>query len=152
MEYSRLAECYDTLLGEEATATWRAGILREIELIGFRSGRILDLGAGTGIGARLLRQKGDYHLTLLDKSQQMLDRAKQYADQLVLADMTAFSMPGKEFDLITSGFESINYLSPIQLPKMFAAVAKHLAMRSLFIFDYARSEERRVGKECRSRW
>ena len=43
-------------------------------------------------------------------------------------------------------------LSPIYLAAGIILIFLSYSLRALRVYDYFRSEERRVGKECRSRW
>lgn len=75
--YTHLAVEYDVLLGALAEATWRQGILAE--LLAAYAGLpvcVVDLGAGTGIGGRLLAELGPGAYRIgVDRSATMLDRA-----------------------------------------------------------------------------
>ena len=62
-------------------------------------------------------------------------------------------------DTVQTGIgQSDSLFTPLQLAEYCAAIAnggtRHSAalLKSVRSFDYSRSEERRVGKECRSRW
>src|SRR5690554_7893149 len=97
--------------------------------------KILIPGAGNAYEAKYLIDKGFSNVTVIDIAPRLIDKLRQdfkgnNTIQLIHGDF--FEHNGK-YDLILE-------------QTFFCAI--HPSLRP----DYIRSEERRVGKECRSRW
>ena len=127
--YDYLAKYYDYLLGdEEAFSYW----LKYIEEKDFKS--CLELASGTGVMARILKDKG-YEVIASDISESMKEAAKVNFDgEYLILNMIDFNLD-KKFDLILCICDSLNYLYPEELDKMFKSVYKHLNNDGRFIFD-----------------
>ena len=115
----------------------------EAQLKNFRFGPAMEgnkLIADTGeeFGFQYVSMRRGNHLTV-----QLRDHREKSCQQLKLADLPIF----REFDVViwTSG-ESLQGFAPVCGNKF------ELAVFLQNLEDYDRSEERRVGKECRSRW
>ncbi|HUR05008.1 MAG TPA: class I SAM-dependent methyltransferase [Nonomuraea sp.] len=110
--YSGLADDYHALLGDLAEHTWRVGVLPEAAQTRLpRSAVVVDLGAGTGIGGRLLAT----HLPSLtrigvDRSPAMLALATNAYERTLLAPLDALPLGEESADLMLSGFDTLNYL------------------------------------------
>ncbi len=137
-EFSRWYEIYEESVGDLARDTWQDGIVREVVRLGVKSGRVLDVGAGSGIGARLLGEKGDFHITALDRSLEMLGYAGSIYDEVVVGGFCSIGDSSLEpFDLIVSGFDSLNYLNEAELEKFFTSCSQILKTEGKMIFDYS---------------
>ncbi|TLP54855.1 class I SAM-dependent DNA methyltransferase [Microbispora triticiradicis] len=138
--YARLAEEYDALLGELAESTWRQGIVAELAgLSGGTGTRIADIGAGTGIGGRLMRElRPDFQIVGLDRAASMLERARGSYRRTVVADASeGLPFEDREFDVLVSGFDTLNYFDPAVLGVFLADAARCLRESGLLIFDYS---------------
>lgn len=118
--YDMLAPEYETLFGEEARATWRGGLLR-LTTLRPEGARILDLGAGTGIGGRLLRPFRPSQLVGLDASAAMLGLAADAYDNVVVGDIERLPFASNTFDLCVAGFDTLNHLP---LPRFATALSQ----------------------------
>src|SRR5690348_5121298 len=101
--------------------------------------RLLDLGCGTGIDAAEFARCG-YRVTATDWSPRMVERTRELASLAAThARIDARHVGIHQLDRLEGEFDGIySNLGPLNcVPDLEAA---------------ARSEERRVGKECRSRW
>ncbi|MEW5934586.1 MAG: methyltransferase domain-containing protein [Bacillota bacterium] len=104
--YDRLAALYDRLVGSDgrgsAGSQWRA------RLCAAASGRVLELGMGTG--ANLPYYPPRVELTGVDISPRMLSFARQRAERLgrpvnlVVADAQDLPFPDQTFDAVVSSF------------------------------------------------
>lgn len=137
MEFAHWAATYEEAVGELSQQTWQAGILKEVSRLGKNKGRVLDVGAGTGIGGRLLKKLAPFHITALDRSAEMLALANGVYDQTINRGFSSFEIPGSQFEFIVSGFDSLNYLPEPQLKSFFDSVRKALAPQGYLIFDYS---------------
>jgi SAM-dependent methyltransferase len=137
MPYDDWAQMYNESVEDLAMKTWLSGIAAELTAIGRHEGAVLDLGAGTGIGSRVLKSFGHFNVTSLDRSEKMLEQAKLLTDSTVLADITSFDLLPRTFDLIVSGFDTLNYLSFDALVQCFRLANMHLRGDGLMIFDYS---------------
>jgi SAM-dependent methyltransferase len=140
--YCSLAREYDDLLGDLAKATWRSGILAELARL--RPGQdtvIVDLGAGTGIGGKLIGEAGWGHRRIgIDRSAHMLGTAARHDESRVIADMTMLPVGASSADFIVCGFDTLNYLPPVQLQRCLASAARCLKPGGWLIFDYSSPE------------
>lgn len=108
--YGDLAGEYDTLLGPLAEQTWRRGVLAELTRPGVAVGTVVDLGAGTGIGGRLLATTCSARRVGVDQSAAMLQVATGWYEHLVLGELTRLPLRTGSADLVVSGFDTLNYL------------------------------------------
>jgi SAM-dependent methyltransferase len=137
--YTDLAGEYDALLGALAEQTWHRGILAEVNRLGWdRHGLVVDLGAGTGIGGRLLAaEAGATRLIAVDDAEPMLARAAPYYERLLLSDIANVALPDASADLVVCGFDTLNYLNPVQLASCFESVSRLLHPAGWLVFDYS---------------
>ncbi|CAK9253391.1 unnamed protein product [Sphagnum jensenii] len=134
--FSNWHKIYRDSVGELSKDTWQKGILSEIKKRGITDGTVLDLGGGNGVGSDLLQGIGRFQITALDSSPAMLE-LNQSATKKVVADfLEAKDLPDR-YDLIVSGFDSLNYLNPKYLPALFDGLSKILSPNGLIIFDYS---------------
>lgn len=135
--YGAWAETYEELVGEAAAAVWRAGVGAEVARLARGPAEVLDLGAGTGIGERVLAElRSGLSVTSLELSEAMLERGNVPPDRRIVGDMAAFSVAPRTFDFVVSGFDSMNYLSPAQLTACLSCVSDALPPGGHLVFDY----------------
>ncbi len=127
MPYGKWSRIYNESIDHERRETWEKGILSELYHRGVTSGRILDAGAGTGIGAILLRELGEFSIISVDRSEEMLHEAEKYSDETYVRDLSNLGDIVDEVDFVVSGFDTINYLNKIQFTGLLSWVNKHLA-------------------------
>lgn len=100
-----IAEIYERLLVPTIFAPWADELIQRARPIG-PSDRILDLGCGTGIVARLLRDRlgGAARITGVDSSGDMLTLARSLAPELEWhqADATKLPFADASFELVVS--------------------------------------------------
>src|SRR5215831_4249568 len=101
---SGFAETYERLLVPAIFAPWAEEVLERARPIG-AADRILDLGCGTGIVARLLRARlgGGARITGLDANAQMIALARSLASDLEWHEGNAQALPFRDasFELVT---------------------------------------------------
>lgn len=102
--------------------------------------KILDVGCGTG-GHALLLAQSDYHVTGIDLSQTMIDRAKTKAKTKLQVDFHTVNICsmdlGKKFDACISMFAAMGYITEnSNIKTALMNIRKHLNNGSLFIFDF----------------
>ena len=134
--FSNWPDIYMDSVGDLSKETWQKGILSEIKKRGITGGTILDLGGGNGVGSDLLQSIGMFQVTALDSSTAMLE-LNRTATKKVVADFLAVKDLPDRYDLVVSGFDSLNYLNPKYLPEFFKGIAKILSPSGLVIFDYS---------------
>lgn len=132
--YENWANSYDSCVREVATLFWQRGILKELNTPS--QIKVLDLGAGTGVGASLLKKLGSYEVHSLDQSAEMLSQAVD-SDQVIHLDIADISQLSGDYELIVAGFNSMNYLSFEVLQELFTWVSQHLKAGGQMIFDYS---------------
>lgn len=138
VSYFDLAGEYDQLLGRLAEQTWRHGVLPEVIRVGVSAGAVVDLGAGTGIGGRLLaRAARGARRIAVDRSASMLHHATGWYEQLVLADLTRLPLRTESVDLMVSGFDTLNYLDRRALERCLRETSRCLRLSGWLIFDYS---------------
>lgn len=135
--YDGWALHYDALEGTTSVDTWEAGIIPELERLGCAASRLLDLGAGTGIGRRcMLRRFPNARITCLDQSAEMLERGAIPAVDAIVGDMASFDVDGT-YDFVVSGFDALNYLPKHAFADCLASVARALRQDGHLVFDYS---------------
>jgi ubiquinone/menaquinone biosynthesis C-methylase UbiE len=137
VNYCDLAGEYDTLLGSLAELTWRQGVLAEVTRLGTTAAAVVDLGAGTGIGGRLMATTCGARRVGVDQSAAMLRRAAGWYDHTVLGDLTGLPLTTASVDLMVSGFDTLNYLHPHALERCLHETSRCLTPQGLLIFDYS---------------
>jgi SAM-dependent methyltransferase len=142
MAYTDLAAEYEHLLGPLAEATWRRGVLADVAGLGLRAGAtVVDLGAGTGIGGRLLPTAlAQAHRIGVDAAASMLDQAASWYEQTVLADLRELPLQPASAALVVSGFDTLNYLDAAGLAHCLGEVSRCLTPHGWLIFDYSSPE------------
>jgi len=74
---------------------------RAIELLGLKSGKVLDVGCGTGLSLEVLEEKG-FDAVGIDLSQPMLEIAKRKGLKVRRADFTKLPFKDRAFDALIS--------------------------------------------------
>jgi SAM-dependent methyltransferase len=135
--YGQWASVYERFERDASIDVWRCGIVPELTRHGCGQHRILDLGAGTGIGLRILWEAfPESHVVCLDQSAEMLSRGDIPPALAVVGDMTNFVFD-QPFDFVVSGFDALNYLSTSELASCFACVSRSLQAGGKLMFDYS---------------
>lgn len=142
-EYSTLAEIYDVLMKEVDYEAWADFIDEIIQTHHPDPVSILELACGTGSLSLSLDELQCYDILATDKSPSMIRKARQKAKRqgadvrFTEMDFLDIRPEGKEFDIVLSLFDSVNYLQkPEDIRKLLAEVKKVLKPESLFIFDF----------------
>ncbi|MEJ2668417.1 MAG: class I SAM-dependent methyltransferase [Deinococcales bacterium] len=134
--FTALAEVYDAIMADVEYVDWAAFILRLASERGWRGGRLLDLGCGTGNGTAPMVARG-LEVVGFDASEAMLAVARRKLPEVRFqcGDFRELRVPGR-FTLAYSVFDALNNLLE---PEGFAATARrvHRQLRpgGLFIFD-----------------
>ncbi len=136
--YRRFAEIYDLTSKTLAEDTWHHGILEACKSLRPSGATALDLGCGTGIGGRLMSELNLTDIFGLDASPEMLKLAIPYYSQVRCCDFRNLPMDLGEFDLIVSGFDTLNYLDESELGAVFHRCRRLLRnAESRLVFDYS---------------
>ncbi len=137
--YERYAAVY-ARTGQDAFSlrAWRmvADLLRDLR---WQGRDVLDLACGTGAAA-LAMQRDGYRAVAVDLSRTMLlaalTRPEARTLPLVCADMQALPFADRSFDLVTSFYDSVNYLtSPGSVSALMQEVGRVLRPGGAFAFD-----------------
>jgi SAM-dependent methyltransferase len=135
--YASFSRIYEAFEGATSAETWRLGILPELVRCECRVSRILDLGAGTGVGHRVLSVAFPQSTVIsLERCAEMLEGSCIPIESRLLADMADFRYEGPPFDFVVCGFDALNYLSKTELAGCLTSVAAVLKPGGRFIFDY----------------
>lgn len=135
--YAHWAETYEMFEGATAVETWRTGVLPELLRYPLAAPTVLDLGAGTGVGRRTIMEAiPDADVYCLDGSAAMLEWGGIPSERRVVTDMSSFVL-GQRFDVVVSGFDSLNYLPPQALADCLRCVATVLSPGGRLVFDYS---------------
>jgi SAM-dependent methyltransferase len=138
MAYEHWAATYELFEGETAQATWQQGIVAELRSLTDKVHRVLDLGAGTGIGGRCIQEAfPEAEVFNMDYSGQMLDKGGVPKRRQLVGDMSEFSTTGDKFDFVVSGFDAFNYLPEEKLYGCLCSVTQCLADDGYLVFDYS---------------
>jgi len=136
--YLAWASVYELFEGEASRATWRDGIVAELERLGCGEARILDLGAGTGIGRKVLGEAfPGARVDSLDRSLAMLEAGGVPPEARILADMAEFRVEEGAYDFVVSGFDALNCLDRYRLGRCLACAAAALRPGGRMVFDYS---------------
>jgi SAM-dependent methyltransferase len=134
--FSSLAEVYDAIMQDVEYESWTAFVLDTLEARGWRGGRVLDLGCGTGNSTLPFFARG-YEVMGLDASAEMLEvaRGKLPNVRFVAGEFSSFRL-AERFDLVVSVFDSLNnLLTPKDFLKAARRVHSHLRPEGYFMFD-----------------
>jgi SAM-dependent methyltransferase len=135
--YQGWAAVYEDFERDAARATWRQGIVDDLRRLGCGHSRILDLGAGTGIGRRVIADEFPGTVVVsLDQSRHMLEVGGVPAELALVGDMACFEVEPGSFDFVVSGFDVFNNLDRERLASCLDCVARALRPDGHLIFDY----------------
>ncbi|MEQ8937511.1 MAG: malonyl-ACP O-methyltransferase BioC [Gammaproteobacteria bacterium] len=148
--FGKAAADYDRYAVLQRTITER--LLESFELIDINPRRVLDLGAGTGFGARLLKQQFKRaSLVQVDLSHDMLALSRQNSprffsgQQFVCADASRLPFQTAQFDMI---FSSLMLQWCSNLDEVFTELAGLLKPGGLFIFASLGPDTLKELREC----
>jgi len=132
--YSSIASIYDYLMRSVDYKSWADYLVEIHKLSNPKSGKILELGTGTGKLSNYLSEKFNT-IICTDLSVKMLKMNKNVKSYNVACDMT--NLPFKnDFSFIYSCFDTINYiLSSEKLRCFFIEIEKILTDEGCFAFD-----------------
>jgi SAM-dependent methyltransferase len=132
-----MAPVYDAFTAHYDCELWLGNLLPELEGLGLRKGRLLDVGCGTGNSFLPMLQRG-WRVLGCDISAAMLERARKKVSssvELEYADMRALPRFG-EFDLVWALDDAVNYLLSIEeLGLALSGMRRNLAQHGLLMFD-----------------
>lgn len=134
--FTSLALVYDAIMADIEYDEWGLFVLRILEARGWRRGRCLELGCGTGNATFPLVARG-LEVVGLDASAEMLSVAREKLPgiEFVQGDFTTFSLP-QRFALVLSVFDSLNNLLDLDaFLRMARRVYRHLEPGGFFVFD-----------------
>ncbi|NUP98563.1 MAG: class I SAM-dependent methyltransferase [Armatimonadetes bacterium] len=137
--YDQYAAIYDrTGQGDFSRKMW-SRVRAQAERLGFRGQTVLDLAGGTGAAAVDMIQDG-YRVVVADLSRAMLLQARDQGEaaglRTVASDMRHLPFAAGSFDLVTSFYDSLNYLlTSDDLAATLHGVAHALRAGGLFAFD-----------------
>lgn len=136
--YDRSASFYDLVTSADDYDRWVSLYLNLLREHGFSTGRLVDLGCGTGKGALRFASQG-FDVTGVDISPEMLRMARQKpgADRVrfVTGDLRRLEELGR-FDVAVALGEPFNYLeNEGELLAAFQGVARLLTPDGVFLFD-----------------
>jgi SAM-dependent methyltransferase len=135
--YQHWADTYNESVQELSESIWKEGIIQELVRLGILRGRVLDAGAGTGVGCRLLRELGEYEIIAVDRSDSMLKNIGKAADSIICSDLASLPDEASRYDAVVSGFDTLNYLDAEHLSQFFAWVSRNMSVGGRLIFDYS---------------
>jgi SAM-dependent methyltransferase len=135
-----LAYIHDAGHGDLARAA-AATVLEQLRRAGRTGGRVVDLGCGTGILARVLADAG-YQVTGVDQSRAMIDVARRRAPGADLRVGSFLDADLPDCVAVTAIGECFSYLFDPEvagagLDRLFARIHAALAARGLLLFDVA---------------
>lgn len=164
--YSDFAGVYDIFMDETPYEEWCRYIEESFRMHGIPKGLVLDLGCGTGVLTRMLRDKG-YDMIGVDLSEDMLNVAIEaeygddcddtmYGENCDMSDeysvdemnddsghILYLNQDMRQFELygtvgaIVSVCDSVNYLTqPDDVVEMFRLVNNYLDPKGIFVFDF----------------
>ncbi len=148
--FARAAKSYDRYAVLQKTITAR--LLESFELINIEPSKILDLGAGTGYGARLLKKRYKRATVVqVDLSTKMLSLSRQNSprffsgQQFVCADAVSLPFAPGQFDIV---FSSLMLQWCSDLDVVLAGVAEMIRPGGLFIFASLGPDTLKELREC----
>jgi len=144
--YTVLARVYDAVMAHvdyEGWADYLLHVTDDVLDMPEAPMRVLELGAGTGLLTEALLAASDWHITVSDRSEDMLSAAQArlagFTERTAI-DPIDFSGPwkamGAPFDLQLLLYDGFNYLlHPEQVGHLFEGVRTAGKPGSLFLFD-----------------
>jgi ubiquinone/menaquinone biosynthesis C-methylase UbiE len=135
--YEAIAPFYDDFTAHHDYELWLGNLLPELERLGLRGDRLLDVACGTGKSFIPMLERG-WKVTASDISAAMVELARAKvgdAAELSVADMRDLPSFG-EFDLVWCLDDAINYLlSGEELEQALSGMRRNLGPRGLLMFD-----------------
>lgn len=138
--YTDFAKVYDMFMRDIPYERWGEAVTGYLRKKGFESGRVLELGCGTGTFTMLMARNG-YEMTGIDNSEDMIGEAERKRKKAKLnisymqQDMRALEISNK-FPVILSVCDSVNYMeNDFDLRSMMECTADSLTDTGIFIFD-----------------
>lgn len=136
-EYQALAPIYDEFNSENNYEMWLGGLLPELESYGLTTGRLLDVGCGTGMAFAPMLRRG-WDIVGCDQSPEMIGQARRkHGKEVDLheADVRKLPVYG-EFDLVLALNAVFQHLPErAELEAAFAGMRDNLAPGGLVLFD-----------------
>jgi SAM-dependent methyltransferase len=133
--YNRISSIYDEQFGELAANTFQSGIKQELLKLNIQSGRVVDVGAGTGLAKKWLSELGVFEYFGIEPSKNIREYSllpkKTFSSTL---DSCAAAQ-GQSFDLAMSNFDTLNLFKPDQLDDLFSRLADIVVPKGYFLFD-----------------
>lgn len=133
--YEQFSYVYDRLMDEAPYDKWTEIVLNEL-----RSGKVLDLGCGTGECSVRLADKG-FDVTAVDLSEQMLSVAHDKAIRhslnvrFIQQDMRDLET-AERYDVVAIFCDSLNYITDEHgVKSTFARIYEHLNPGGILLFD-----------------
>lgn len=140
--YQHLAKFYDALFGDAAQSTFESGIGFQIARRQILEGKILDIGAGTGLSARWLQEIGDFELFAFEPEGAMRNRSSLSEQQYVEIPFSDHDRNQLiELRLAISNFDTVNLLSLDAVEKVLQELMSINSPELLFIFDIIDEEQ-----------
>ncbi len=139
--YKKFSDFYDQLVFDIDYEKYSNNIKRILSSNNIHSGKILEIGAGTGNLTRKLAKLGDFNILAFDNSLEMMSHATEKLKNFgnvdyIYQDMFDFNFNLYEFDAVVSLLDVINYITEIEdLEYIFNCVYKSLNNGGVFIFD-----------------
>jgi SAM-dependent methyltransferase len=135
--YEAIAPVYDDFTAHHDYELWLGNLLPELERLGLRGNRLLDVACGTGKSFIPMLSRG-WEVTASDISPAMIALARAKvgdAVDLSVADMRELPYFGK-FDLVWCLDDAINYLlSGAELERALDGMRRNLGREGLLMFD-----------------
>lgn len=136
--YDAFAPIYDDFNAQNDYELWFSVLLPRLEGFGLRTGRLLDVGCGTGRAFAPMLRRG-WEISACDISAAMIAKAKEKHEGEAIAydvaDMTQLPTYG-EFQLVWALNDAVNYLlGEGDLQSALEGMGANLAPDGLLIFD-----------------
>jgi ubiquinone/menaquinone biosynthesis C-methylase UbiE len=135
--YEAIAPVYDDFTAHHDYELWLGNLLPELERLGLRGKRLLDVACGTGKSFIPMLSHG-WEVTASDISPAMVELARAKvgdAVDLSVADMRDLPDFG-QFDLVWCLDDAINYLLSVEeLERALAGMRRNLGPEGLLMFD-----------------
>ncbi len=135
--YEAIAPYYDDFTAHHDYELWLGGLLPELQRLGLRGDRLLDVACGTGKSFLPMLERG-WKVTACDISAAMVELARAKVGdrvELSVADMRELPDFG-QFDLVWCLDDAINYLLSVEeLEQALAGMRRNLAPGGLLMFD-----------------
>lgn len=138
LAYDAFAPVYDDFNAQNDYELWIGSLLPQLERLGLRTGKLLDVACGTGRGFAPMLRRG-WDITACDISPAMVDRAREkHRGEPIdydVADVRELPTYG-EFRLVWALNDAVGYLlGEGDLQLALAAMGANLAEDGLLVFD-----------------